>query len=292
MLPRVLFHVAFTVSGRSPPETPFLYEKEYPVLTQAQQVIALRRHYGVEEHTLEEYSADERLRHQRSGQLSILEWVYQKLTSIRADMEPDQVEKQLVSLLNWLVRQKVCWMSGKRRRRTSDNLWKAWQVEGAIKQIDIVLRELCKTFPSEGEHSSARHGRGFQVFHSRDLITTGYTGVDLARQRWCGPQRELWYQEVAIVTLKQAEQQLEEIFHLTNHIDQPWPRHQEVVWSLDMHALAAHIALISQHAVRALPPTGPSYPRSTSVGDVIVSLLSGTAWIVAPLSFHVVVPGS
>lgn len=275
------------LSGRSPSETPFLYEKEYSVLTQAQQVIALRDCYALEEHPQDASPSDDRLHHQRIGRIRILTQVHRRLTPIHADMKPEQVEKRVMSLLNWLVGQKICWMSGARRRRTSDHLWKAWQVEGAIEQIDGVIRALSQTFPSRWEYSPARHGYGFQVFHCRDLLA-GATGVDLARQRWCGPQRDLWYQEVAIISLKHAEQQLEEIFQLTNHIDHPWPRHREIAWSLDMHALATRLASVSQHPARAILPTGLSYPRSTSVGDVVVSLLSGAAWIVAPFGFQTI----
>lgn len=257
------------------------------MLTQAQQVIALRDRYIREEHPQDASPADDRLHHQRVGRMRILAQVRQRLTPIHADMKPDQVEKCVISLLNWLVGQKICWMSGARRRRSLDHLWKAWQVEGAIEQIDRVLRALNKTFPSPWEDSSARHGCGFQVFHCRDLLT-GATGVDLARQRWRGPQRELWYQEVAIISLKRGEQQLEEVFRLTNHIDHPWPRHREIAWSLDMHALATRLTRISQHPTRPIPSTGPSYPRSTSVGDIVVSLLSGAAWIVAPFGFQTV----
>lgn len=255
------------------------------MLTQAQQVITLRSRYAVEEGLQEVDTIDEQLRHQRFGKLHILALVRRKLLSIRIDTDPDQGEKRVVSLLNWLIRQKMCWMSGQRRRRSSHDMWKAWQVEGAINQIDTLLLELCQTFSSRWELSSARHGRGFQVFHCCDSIT-GSTSVDIARQYWCGPQRNLWYQEVAIVSLKRAEQQLEEIFQLTNHIDQPWPHHREIVWSLDMHALATNIARQQGQAVPI--STGPSYPRSTSVGDIVVSLLSGTAWIVAPLGFQVI----
>jgi len=255
------------------------------VLTQAQQVIALRDRYALEERPQDAPPSDDRLYHQRVGQLRILAQVHQRLMPIHADMKPEQVEKRVMSLLNWLVGQKICWMSGARRRRTSDYLWKAWQVEGALEQIDRVLRALSKTFPSTWQDSSVRHGYGFQVFHCRDLVADA-TGVDLARQRWRGPQRELWYQEVAIIFLKRAEQQLEEVFRLTNHIDHPWPRHREIAWSLDM--LATRPARVLQHPARSLPPTGPSYPRSTSVGDVVVSLLSGTAWIVAPFGFQTV----
>jgi hypothetical protein len=76
---------------------------------------------------------------------------------------------------------------------------------------------------------------------------------------------------------------------LTNHIDQPWTRNREIAWSLDMHAL---ISLFIDQQSQARPiANGPSYPRSTSVGDIVVSLLSGAVWVVAPFGFQVVAPG-
>jgi hypothetical protein len=63
--------------------------------------------------------------------------------------------------------------------------------------------------------------------------------------------------------VKQPEQQLEEVYRLTNHIDgDGWYQNREVRWF------------------------APTHLRSTSVSDVIVSTLSGAAWITASLGFE------
>ena len=259
------------------------------MLSRAQQFLTLREYYVMCMQVCEVQSdvTDAQQREYARGQQRILEMVTDRLFSMRTDMEPVQVQRKVVSLLNWLVGQKVCWMSGQHRRRSSHNPQKAWRVEGAIAQIDEIIPQLYRLLSPDWKSSSTLHGLAFQVFHRRDLDWTCTT--DTACQRWCGPQREQWYQEVAIIQLTQAHDQLNKVFRVTNHIDQPWTRNREVAWSLDMHAFTSRL---TQQRPSTLPmPTGPSYPCSTSVGDVVVSLLSGVAWVVAPIGFQILAPG-
>lgn len=175
----------------------------------------------------------------------------------------------------------MCWMCGQRRRRSFDNLQKVWHMEGAIAQIDLVIPQLAGLFSPERKAPSLRQGLAFQVFHRRDLMQCAVTAI--VREQWYSAARDQWYQEVALVRVKRPWRQLSEVFRATNHIDQPWPRNREVVWSLDMHAY-------QQCSCMGAEQTGPHYPRSTSVGDVIVSLLTGTAWVVAPVGFLSLTP--
>ena len=83
------------------------------------------------------------------------------------------------------------------------------------------------------------------------------------------PQPERWFHDRASHYRHVADvvAPLERVFALTNHIDRPWTDNPEVVW----HALVAPL-------------------RSTSVGDVIVSTRSGTAWLVLPLGLQELSP--
>jgi hypothetical protein len=184
--------------------------KGVSMLTQAQQVMALCEQFTGWMHTYEgsHKIEDERLYQYRLGLKRMLVVVITRLSPIIAERESTQVETQVVSLLNWLVAQKVCWMSGKLRRGTAHDEQKIWRMEGAIAQIDALIPELCSVLSPRWKSSPAWHGKAFQVYHSRDLVV-GYTATDIACQRWCGSQRKQWYQEVAIVRLKRAENQLE-----------------------------------------------------------------------------------
>jgi hypothetical protein len=60
---------------------------------------------------------------------------------------------------------------------------------------------------------------------------------------------------------------LEQVFALTNHIDHDWTSNLEVVW----HAPGASL-------------------RSTSVGDVILDVESGQAWMIMPIGLQELPP--
>jgi hypothetical protein len=86
----------------------------------------------------------------------------------------------------------------------------------------------------------------YAVYHANDL----HTMIAPQAMHWF-TDRSRHYTHVADV-----EAPLAQVFALTNHIDHSWTSNPEVVW----HTAAG--------------------VRSTSVGDVIVSLESGQAWLV------------
>ena len=97
----------------------------------------------------------------------------------------------------------------------------------------------------------------YAVYHAHDL------------QTMVMPQPEHWFRDRASYYRHVADvvAPLDRVFALTNHIDHPWTDNPEVVW----HAIVAPL-------------------RSTSVGDVIVSRHSGTAWLVMPFGLQELSP--
>ena len=93
----------------------------------------------------------------------------------------------------------------------------------------------------------------YAVYHANDLFAI----ITPQAAHWFR-DRSRYYTHVADVVAS-----LEQVFALTNHIDHPWTSNPQVVW----HTTAAPV-------------------RSTSVGDVIVSLESGQAWLVMPIGLQ------
>ena len=92
----------------------------------------------------------------------------------------------------------------------------------------------------------------YAVYHANDL------------HAMIAPQPERWYTDRSMhyTHVADVEARLSQVFALTNHIDHSWTENPEVVW----HTAAP--------------------VRSTSVGDVIVSLPSGQAWLVMPFGLQ------
>ena len=92
----------------------------------------------------------------------------------------------------------------------------------------------------------------FALYHANDLLAM------------IAPQGEHWHTDRSshYTHVADVDAPLEQVFALTNHIDRPWTENPEVVW----HTAAP--------------------VRSTSVGDVIVSLQSGQAWLVLPFGLQ------
>jgi len=253
------------------------------MLPKTQRCIKLREQYALE---IQAYERQKKKMDTKQGacidgQQHILTMVISRLSPIHAETVPSRVQQHISELLHWLVAQKLCWMCGQRRRRSFENRQKARCLEAAIAQIDRVLPQLADLCSPDWNASSQRQGLAFQVFHRRDLTQCAATAI--VREQWDSLARDQWYQEVALVRVKHPWRQLSDVFRTTNHIDQPWPRNREVVWSLDMHAY-------QQPSCAGAEPTGPHYPRSTSAGDVIVSLLTGAAWVIAPVGFLPLTP--
>ena len=93
----------------------------------------------------------------------------------------------------------------------------------------------------------------FQVYHATDLSMMAMPQPE----RW-HVDRMLYYRHVATV-----DAPLERVFTLTNHIDRSWVENREVIWHVAGEPL-----------------------RSTSVGDVIVSVESGQAWLILPIGLQ------
>jgi hypothetical protein len=100
-----------------------------------------------------------------------------------------------------------------------------------------------------------RHER-YAIYHANDL------------HAMIAPQPERWYTDPSrhYTHVADVEAPLAQVFALTNHIDHPWTDNPEVVW---------HTA---------------SPVRSTSVGDVIVSLQSRRVWLVMPAGLQELAP--
>jgi hypothetical protein len=92
----------------------------------------------------------------------------------------------------------------------------------------------------------------YGVYHANDL------------HAMIAPQAEHWYTDQSrhYTHVADVEAPLGQVFALTNHIDRSWTENPEIVW----HTAAP--------------------VRSTSVGDVIVSLQSGQAWLVMPFGLQ------
>ena len=96
-----------------------------------------------------------------------------------------------------------------------------------------------------------KQGR-YGVYHANDLLAM------------IAAQPDHWYTEQCrhYTHVADVKAPLGQVFALTNHIDHSWTDNPEVVW----HTAAP--------------------VRSTSVGDVIVSLQSGQAWLVMPFGLQ------
>ncbi len=98
----------------------------------------------------------------------------------------------------------------------------------------------------------------YVVYHACDI----WAMLSPREDRWLLNQ-PLHYRRVAQV---QADQ-LEQVFALTNHQQESWTSHQEIIWS----ATDAPV-------------------RSTSIGDVIVSSQTGQTWLVLPAGIKEIIP--
>ena len=92
----------------------------------------------------------------------------------------------------------------------------------------------------------------YAVYHANDL----HEMVAPQATHWL-TDRSSHYTHVADV-----EARLSQVFALTNHIDHSWTDNPEVIW----HTTAR--------------------VRSTSVGDVILSVENGQAWLVMPMGLR------
>jgi hypothetical protein len=196
---------------------------------------------------------DEREERRILGCCEVLSWVISYLEEITEAMEPGRVHMSIEALLERMGEQKTDYLLhsiGPRRHHELNQLAE-WMAEEAIVCIDTLVQDLWKLLSPPWHRTFQKHGTAFQVYHS---ISADFD-PQVSIQRWQGAERGQWFREVAIVRAKGVNS-LEEVFALTNHVDFSWHKNPQVLWS----------------AIGRL--------RSTSVGDIIVSIASDFAWVV------------
>ena len=217
-------------------------------------------------------SKEDKEAYQRFGRIEVLSWVVQNLQSLDITMKPATWTPRIEALLDSLGEDKVDWLvTNVRERRAHDlNQLAEYKAEGAIAQIDEIVEQVFERLPRKWyETSSMRKGRFFHMYQSLTpgVLIDKETGI----QRWFAPEREQCYQEVALIQVKESENQLASVYKLTSR--PAWHQSQEVMW------------------VRKNPPEGfgkPAasfVPRLTEAGDVLVSVLTGAAWMMADVGF-------
>jgi hypothetical protein len=245
--------------------------------TQAEKFVALREQFEATALTLKTQRGflSEREERQAIGRYQTLESVAQHMAAINANMKSSQVQQVIEGILDQLGSAKATGIVNciRERRKYGINELGEWMTEGAIAQINEIIVQFFALLPPKWHTAgTAKHGRFFHVYHGQDLDALRDT--EIGKQHWFSPERAQWYQEVAIIEVKQPEQQLEEVYRLTNHIDRDgWHQNREVLWRRKISTDELNQA-----------------PRSTSTGDILVSVLSGFAWITASLGFEPLVP--
>lgn len=239
--------------------------------TRAQRLIQLRDQYQKTSLALKRShcSSSEREVRQALGRAEVLDHFIESSVTLSADWPAARVQMLIEHLLAGFAEQKKGWLlnSSRERRQHSSNELSEWTVEGAILQIEEIVPRLFSLLSAQWNASSLqKHGRYFQVFQSADFFTT-LRDTEEGRLRWIGSERSRWYQEVALVKIEVSSPTiiaaLEEAYRLTNHTDRSDRVNESLVW----------------HVQRA---------RSTSVGDIVVSLLSGQSWIVEGVGFRAI----
>lgn len=230
--------------------------------TSAQKVIELRGRYEAQALSLKKQTrfASERKERQTFGRIQTLERVATELSAIDENTKPARVQAVIESVLALLAEHKATWIVNyiRERQRHGINELGEWTAEGAISQIDEISLELCSRLSPNWNLSSKRYGQYFHVYHSLELTTL--MDAMVVGERWRSPERNQWYREAAIIKAEQAGDKLRQVFR-----DREWETNLEVLW-------------IAKDAPY----------RPTSPGDIIVSVLSGTAWMVSDTWFQVI----
>jgi len=233
---------------------------------------------------------NEREERQVIGRYQTLEAVVDDLATVNESMKPAQLRPLIEGVLDRLGERKAGWMVYyvRERQRHGINQLGEWTAEGAIAQIDeIVVQLLARLSPKWHTASTKLHGRYFQVYHCLNLAAM--LDSEIGKRHWLSPERDQWFQEVAIIQVEQPQHQLEEVFRLTNHSgDRGWDENHEVIWRGKTRPVpATTTGAVEQGGDRQTSAMNQwQIPRSTSVGDVIVALLSGATWITANVGFE------
>lgn len=238
-----------------------------PSLSYAQKLINLRGHSLARRHELHATSplSLTQTQFQQEGRVRILDEAVATLSGVTRDMQPRQAQEIVQPLLQKLAERKAAGLAFFRRNpmRYGIDLLDQWRMEGELQQIEEVRFHLCTCFSPRWHAQPWKHGCHFHVYHYQ----TEHAAEDSeAVARWQSEARTSWFWEVAIIEVAPArtiEQRLEEVFRQTNHVEGNWTQGQAVFW------VQSGIPL-----------------RSTSRRDVIVSVLSGSAWMVDLIGFQ------
>ena len=196
---------------------------------------------------------------QRLGKYYTLKEVADWLSRIIPQTHGSQVHTEIEHVLDkWALKKVNCLVGGIKKRDGGELV--AWEAEGVIAQIDELVPELWKVLSQEWRRSDKKHGQYYHVYHAVDHEAMLY--IQLGIRRWQSPQQADFYQEVALLKVE-GQSSLDEVFRLTNHVEHGWHHNREVLWFQDERPL-----------------------RSTSTGDIIVSLASGATWIVDHVGFQ------
>lgn len=238
-----------------------------PISIQAQKLLVLRETYAQEAQELRtEYPfSRNQIQCQKQGRAHILDEVVAALAHLTAEMKSRQVQPIAHALLAKLSEHKAAGRAFflHNRMRYGIDQFAAWTAEGEIQQIDTVWLQMCACFSRQWQAQPWKHGCLFQVHHY--LAEKAFDDAE-AIARWQGKKRVQWFWEAAIIEVAPTdtiEQRLEEVFRLTNHIEENWTQGRAVFWV--------------QHGIPV---------RSTSRRDIVVSVLSGCAWMVDRVGFQ------
>ncbi len=232
--------------------------------TRADRAIALRERCREHSSDLKaRHSADKRAEREAIGQILTLEDVAGGLTTVTTGTPSGQVHTQVERLLSRLAETKAHWIiDGRRSRLPSQSENWEWTAKAACDEIDQLVPDLWDLLSPQWKRSGKMHGQYFHVYQSIDL--EAMLDVQTGIQRWCSRSRNQFYREVALLKAE-GDSPLEQAFRLTNHVEEQWQRNREILWFSKDEPL-----------------------RSTSVGDIIVSLSSGTAWAVDRVGFQLI----
>lgn len=236
--------------------------------TKAKRVIELREDFRSKAralHTLTRFPS-EREEQWTLGRIQTLERIADELAAIEEGVSAVRVQARLESLINLLAEHKATWIANyiHDRRRFGINELGQWQAEGSISQIDAAVVRLCPLLPIVWRLSEKQYGRYFRVYHCNGCAEE--VAKEQEKGRWLGNEQERWYTEVAIVQVEEAAAQVERASYVTSRPGW-WESKRGVFW-------------IRQ---------GFSH-RLTLTGDIIVSVLSQTAWLVCGTRFEIIEP--
>jgi hypothetical protein len=187
------------------------------------------------------------------GRYQALEYLAANLSSIVAGMRPAQVHEVILRELHRLAEAKATWLvnSIRKRREYHINELGEWTAEGAIAQIDEMVPELCGLLLPRLTPAPRIHSRYFQLW--KPLAPDGVDDLQRIATRWAWA-REHWHREVAILEFDDENVSIDRCYQVIALAGRRGgPR---LLWSLDGADLA-----------------------QPGRGDVIVSLLSGEAWL-------------